>query len=718
MKIVSTPIFRLPTWYYWCGWGALVALATGVVVLPWWLVSGSHVRAGAPAQGNRPIAQRPALDAQRPADEVPQSKTPDPASHPATGRASSEADRDWQALLDSLAIAPTPVPPPEAGRPAASAPTDEPAAAGSNADSNVPDSVTEASPEMRRNHATRFGATDLTETAVDVGLSWLAAHQEEDGAWDAEDFQQHCPDRNACKHPAIRRMEDSIRPGLTGLCLLAFLGAGYTDQSGPYPALVAMARDWLLRRQRAHGGFDDNTGMAGYNDALATLALAEYYAQTRHEPTARALQRAAARLCAAQQPLGGWDYLPAPRTDRNDTSITAWAVQALQACEAAKIRFPREALLRACLHFARASEPDGKVWYSDSGEGFVLRDDLSAQYRYGPAMPACAALSEALLGWRQDSPQLLRQRGRMLADLPSQSRARGRDPSQLHSEYYWYYGSVAMFQLGGPEWDQWNGALRDAILPLQERPQNAAGQRGHAYGSWAAYGPNWGKWGRMGGRVYTTAIAVLTLETYYRHLPAYLEQPVSIRAEDWLTYLEQAPKLHRRLATRCLPELRFELGEPPLLKLLDDPDGEISVLAAAGLASIGSPMGRATLLREREVRPPWGRAGLDKLLETSDALLKLPPAEGEIVQIDADLGLIVLSLPRSYAGMRLSMADLPVGTQPASLPSQPGAAGGELRVVRRFSGHSRVLAEPCPAVAAAAFQVGQRLRQCPSPDDR
>ncbi len=54
--------------------------------------------------------------------------------------------------------------------------------------------------------------------------------------------------------------------------------------------------------------------------------------------------------------------------------------------------------------------------------------------------------------------------------------------------------------------------MKDALLKLQRAD-------GHRAGSWDP-DPNW--IGQTGGRVYATAIAVLTLEVYYRVRPRYL----------------------------------------------------------------------------------------------------------------------------------------------------------------------------------------------------
>ena len=73
--------------------------------------------------------------------------------------------------------------------------------------------------------------------------------------------------------------------------------------------------------------------------------------------------------------------------------------------------------------------------------------------------------------------------------------------------YYWYYGSYAMFQMGGSRyWKPWNEAMKGAILKSQRTG-------GCADGSWDPIGP----WGYSGGRVYSTACMVLCLEVYFRY---------------------------------------------------------------------------------------------------------------------------------------------------------------------------------------------------------
>ncbi|HQU43487.1 MAG TPA: hypothetical protein PK867_11795 [Pirellulales bacterium] len=75
------------------------------------------------------------------------------------------------------------------------------------------------------------------------------------------------------------------------------------------------------------------------------------------------------------------------------------------------------------------------------------------------------------------------------------------------SDYYlWYNCTLAMFQAGGRSWERWNNSVRDHVIERQLH--GAACERG----SW----PPDDQWSNRGGRVYSTALAVLTLEVYYR----------------------------------------------------------------------------------------------------------------------------------------------------------------------------------------------------------
>ena len=75
--------------------------------------------------------------------------------------------------------------------------------------------------------------------------------------------------------------------------------------------------------------------------------------------------------------------------------------------------------------------------------------------------------------------------------------------------YYWYYGTLAMFQVGGEPWKKWNAAMKSAVVDSQRSDGDYCGYRG----SWDPIDP----WGNEGGRVYATATMAMCLEVYYRY---------------------------------------------------------------------------------------------------------------------------------------------------------------------------------------------------------
>ncbi len=546
----------------------------------------------------------------------------------------------------------------------------------------------------RQRRVREFGGTPRTEDAIELGLAWLAAHQDGDGTWDRFEFSRHCPADDPCPGIAVGARGYSFREGLSALALLAFLGAGYTDREGPYQEVVGRAIEALLRAQGHNGGFGHDETMAGYNDTLATFALAEHHALTGDPRTVVPLERAVTRLVLSQQELGGWDYLPRNDTGRNDTSITAWAVQALHACLAAGIYVPRRVLVKAALHFERAAERDGRVRYADAGIGFKIDEQtLEPVYRYGPAMTAAGLTCGQLLGWRFDSALMRRQQALLFQQLPSQSLLQGRDPTQLHSYYYWYYGTIAMFQAGGEHWERWNARLRDAILPLQDRRTASGDRKRHSYGSWPPFGPNWGKWGRQGGRVYTTALCVLTLEIYYRHTPAYLEDHSVLAASDWLAYLREAGPRQRRRAVQALRGMHVEVAEPVLVELLADGDRSLRLAAAVELTNFDSPLGRPLLEQLGESAPAWEREIAATALRRARDLEALPPVSGTLRVYDAQRRLVTLELPRAWVGMELAVL-------------RDGQLVARLRVVKRFSERKIVVAELIDREPATPLQPG------------
>ena len=335
--------------------------------------------------------------------------------------------------------------------------------------------------DAREALARRGGGGPEAIGAVDAALEWLARHQEADGHWDS---RRH--DLAETSRPA--RTTDRAD---TALALLAFLGSGHTPVYGKYQDNVRRAALWLLARQRPDGSFFEKTGgpteSAGYQQAICGLAVAELFGMTQDQVVGRAAQRAVDfSVKKHQKTYSGWRYDPGSDAD---LSVTGWFVMQLKSARVSGLRVDASAFQGAMQFLDKVTDARGR-------SGYTSRESVS------PTMTAVGMLSRQFLGADSRDPAV-RGAAEYLLEHPPQGGAKA-DPGTF---YYWYYGTLAMFQYGGPEWRRWNAELKANLT---------AGQRadGDARGSWDPQG----RYDRIGGRVYSTAMGALTLEVYYRYL--------------------------------------------------------------------------------------------------------------------------------------------------------------------------------------------------------
>ncbi|MHC4780840.1 MAG: hypothetical protein ACYTFG_19895, partial [Planctomycetota bacterium] len=88
----------------------------------------------------------------------------------------------------------------------------------------------------RRNLKAKGGGAH-TEASVLVGLIWLKNHQNPDGMWSCNKFMMNCK-KGTCNGAGASSDYDT---GVTGMALLAFLGAGHTHKRGKFKHVVKKA---------------------------------------------------------------------------------------------------------------------------------------------------------------------------------------------------------------------------------------------------------------------------------------------------------------------------------------------------------------------------------------------------------------------------------------------------------------------------------------------
>lgn len=337
--------------------------------------------------------------------------------------------------------------------------------------------------------AAQHGGSPQTEAAVRAALKWLAENQGADGQWIA---RQHGAGQERLVLGRNRHNAGiEADTGVTGLALLAFLASGHTHRQGDYHDNVRRGLEFLLAIQAADGNLSGqaDTFARMYCHAMAAFAMSEDYGMTRDSRLHEPVRRAVGYTLAAQHPTtGGWRYRPA---DPGDTSQFGWQLMVLKSAELAGIPIPettRQGMLRYLNSVA-------------SGNHGGL-----ASYRPGEqisrTMTAEALVCWQFLGLARDHPAASEAAEYLAGQLPGD----GGKPNL----YYWYYGTLAMYQWQGPHWPRWNEALQTALVKSQRTTGSLAG-------SWDTDTV----WGGYGGRVYTTAMAALCLEVYYRYLPLY-----------------------------------------------------------------------------------------------------------------------------------------------------------------------------------------------------
>lgn len=345
--------------------------------------------------------------------------------------------------------------------------------------------------KVKGNMLKEGGGSDATERAVGLALKWLAAHQLPDGGWNFDHTQG----------PGVRTSGNpgnltEARNGATAMALLPFLGAGMTHREGEYKETVGRGLQFLLKNGKFRGNalsYHEGGGSM-YSHGLAAICLTEAYAMTQDKELAKPAQLSLNFIVSAQDPIGGgWRYQP---RQPGDTSAVGWQIMALKSGHLGYLEVP-EPTIRGAIKFLDGVSADAGAYY-----GYT---DPAKR----PGTTSIGLLCRMYLGWKKDNPALVRG-VKYLSDTGPLIDAK----AQNGNMYYNYYATQVLRQYGGPEWDKWNARMSKALVDGQA-------QTGPETGSWFVDGEHGSE---RGGRLYSTALATMILEVYYRHMPIYKAQ--------------------------------------------------------------------------------------------------------------------------------------------------------------------------------------------------
>lgn len=313
------------------------------------------------------------------------------------------------------------------------------------------------------------GATAVAERnrpdAREDAVAWLCRTQEADGSWNAERWGG----------------DNRFGVALSSLATLAILG-----KDSPSPDTLASAGKaarYLIGQQSASGEITPQFDNAPYNHGMATLALLRAFEVLREPALKPPLDQALAVIRKRQRPDGGWGYWEGSARESN-LSVTLWQLEALRLAAAMGWDEARPSEQRAVRWVASVASSKGSFGYQQTDDTPKDTDTLTA-------MGALAVLGSP------DKVLPADWGGRVAAKV----RKTATDSGTTLDYYRAYFLTAAMKKMqdekGGPEL----AMVRNGLVKRQV-------VTGDGSGSWD---PD-AQWGNVGGRVYATAMASLSLQ--------------------------------------------------------------------------------------------------------------------------------------------------------------------------------------------------------------
>lgn len=318
---------------------------------------------------------------------------------------------------------------------------------------------------MRRPEGTMPGVAETQSTALKSTLLWLASVQDSSGRWDAAGWGG----------------KKDFTLALNGLALLSFVRN--PESVKDHAEVIERSARHLVSCQRENGLFGDEVEGMMYNHGIVTVALLEAYATGKQPHLKAPLDRALSFIRKQQTQAGGWGYANRAGDEAN-TSVAVWQLQALILGGKLGWDDQEQSLRKGIAWLSGMIDDGGQFGYErprQSPEGAATLTAMGAMCIF--------TLSESELPGHKAMQRRLRQA------LVSTS------GEETRTDYYRSYFRAAAFKAGKTgEYDRLLVQLQLSLLLAQE----------HSGGNAGSWTPG-DKWSPVGGRIYSSAVAALTL---------------------------------------------------------------------------------------------------------------------------------------------------------------------------------------------------------------
>jgi hypothetical protein len=337
------------------------------------------------------------------------------------------------------------------------------------------------------------------DSAINRALVWLAMQQQPDGSF-----------------PTLTQGQ----PGVTSLCVLAFMAHGHVPGDGPYGEQLAKATRYIMSCQKENGLVTLN-GPAGprltrdvsyelgvtsaYNHGISSLTLSEIYGMGQRKEAAQlsaGIKKALAATLEMQRwpkdqakDLGGWRYVIDEGPDDSDLSITGWNLMFLRSARNAGFAVSQQPIDNAVTYVRRTF--DRQVG--------TFRYTIKPVTNRSRAMAGAGILALAHAGFHNSTEAKTAAQWLLEHNLDDYNGNMGVRGDRYH--YSLFNSCQAMYQMGSPYWEQFFPHTVTALLAHQ-----------HGDGSWDAES---NQRDRTFGNSYTTALVVLSLAAPNQFLPVF-----------------------------------------------------------------------------------------------------------------------------------------------------------------------------------------------------